>query len=184
MLYLMGHAVNENEFCTIIENGGRPRHSIELFEPIGNDFLERNYGENGSQGDLYRVDDVFFFDDNYSKDQITSRYWWYAGDEWPGPGRYHSQWLLRSKEAEYDYTALINLLKTVKNSNGYTEDEINRLVDAQKICMMAAVRGYIGDWILFYSVDLKTRSSTKGQKMENFISCSMILTLPFKIPLK
>ena len=149
MLYLMGHAVNENEFCTIIENGGRPRHSIELFEPIGNDFLKRNYGENGSQGDLYRVDDVFFFDDNYSKDQITSRYWWYAGDEWPGPGRYHSQWLLRSKETEYDYTALINLLKTVKNSNSYTKDEINRLVDAEKICMMAAVRGYIGDWDTF-----------------------------------
>lgn len=149
MLYLMGHAVNENEFCTIIENGSRPRHSIELFEPIGNDFLERNYGDNGPQGDLYRIDDVFFFDDNYSKDQITSRYWWYAGDDWPGPGRYHSQWLLRSKEAEYDYTALINLLKTVKISNGYTEDEINRLVDAQKIGMMAAVRGYIGDWDTF-----------------------------------
>ena len=149
ILYLMGHAVNENEFCTIIENGGRSRNSIELFEPIGNDFLERNYGDNGPQGDLYRVDDVFFFDDNYSKDQITSRYWWYAGDDWPGPGRYHSQWLLRSKETEYDYTALINLLKTVKNSNGYTESEINRLVDAQRICMMAAVRGYIGDWDTF-----------------------------------
>ncbi|MFL2451842.1 MAG: lamin tail domain-containing protein [Verrucomicrobiales bacterium] len=149
ILYLMGHGVNENEFCTIIENGGRPRHSVELFEPIGNDFLERNYGDNGPQGDLYRVDDIFFFDDNYSKDQITSRYWWYAGDDWPGPGRYHSQWLLRSKETEYDYTALINLLKTVKSSNSYTENEINRLVDAQKICMMAAVRGYIGDWDTF-----------------------------------
>ena len=64
--------------------------------------------------ETFIVSMMFSFDDNYSKDQITSRYWWYAGDDWPGPGRYHSQWLLRSKEAEYDYTALINLLKTVK----------------------------------------------------------------------
>ena len=149
MLYLMGHEVNENEFASMIENGGTPRHSVEFFEPVGNDFLERNFGDDGPQGELYRQDDIFFFDDNYSKDQITSRYWWYAGDDWPGPGRYHSQWLLRSKETDYDYTALINLLKTVKNTKGYTEDEINRLVDARRICMMAAVRGYIGDWDSF-----------------------------------
>ena len=149
MLYLMGHEVNENEFASMIENGGNPRHSVEFFEPVGNDFLERNFGDDGPQGELYRQDDIFFFDDNYSKDQITSRYWWYAGDDWPGPGRYHSQWLKRSRETDYDYTALINLLKTVKNSNGYTEEEINRLVDARRICMMAAVRGYIGDWDSF-----------------------------------
>ena len=149
MLYLMGHEVNENEFASMIENGGTPRHSVEFFEPVGNDFLERNFGDNGPQGELYRQDDIFFFDDNYSKDQITSRYWWYAGDDWPGPGRYHSQWLLRSKETDYDYTALINLLKTVKNTRGYTEEEINRLVDARRICIMAAVRGYIGDWDSF-----------------------------------
>ena len=63
MLYLMGHEVNENEFASMIENGGTPRHSVEFFEPVGNDFLERNFGDDGPQGELYRQDDIFFFDD-------------------------------------------------------------------------------------------------------------------------
>ena len=67
MLYLMGHEVNENEFASMIENAGNPRHSVEFFEPVGNDFLERNFGDDGPQGELYRQDDIFFFDDNYSK---------------------------------------------------------------------------------------------------------------------
>ena len=46
---------------------------------------------------------LFLFFDNYSEDQLTSRDWWCACDDWPGPGRYHSQWLLRSKETEYDF---------------------------------------------------------------------------------
>ena len=149
ILYLMGHETSENEFATIITNADTPRNSVEIFEVKGNDFLKRNFGPDGSQGELFRADDIFFFNDSNSKDQITNRHWWYAGDDWPGPARYHSQWLLRSKEADYDYSALINMLDTVQGGSNYTQEEIDRLVNAQRICMVAAVRGYIGDWDSF-----------------------------------
>lgn len=145
-LYLMGHPVNEQEFVMTKENA-KAAIFREVVEPVDLDMLNRHW-ENGSDGELYRIDDIFRFDDAYNKDQITNRFWWYGGAQYPGPGRYQTQWLKRSREAEYDYGALMNLLKTV-NTGTYTQAQIERLLDPEKIFQIAAVRGYIGDWDSF-----------------------------------
>lgn len=147
LLYLLGHEENEDEFALTIENDDRPEFN-EIVEPCGNDMLDR-FWEDGSSGEFYKIDDHFRFTDTYSKEQITNRYLWYdARGNYPDPdaaGSYHTAWIKRSREADYDYSALIDLFRTLSN-NEYTEAEINRMINGPKMAMMAAVRGYAADW--------------------------------------
>ena len=146
-LYLLGHPVNEDEYAVTIENSDRPLLN-EIVEPCGADMLDRHF-ENGASGEFYKIDDHFRFTDSYSKEQITDRYWWYdRRGRYPNPdgaGTYHTAWIKRSREVEYDYAPLINFFKTVSD-NDYTEEEINRMVHQHYALMMICVRGYIGDW--------------------------------------
>ena len=147
LLYQLGHEQNEDEFALTIENDRTPEFN-EIVEPCGNDFLDR-FWEDGSQGEFYKIDDHFRFTDTYSKDQITNRYLWYdSRGNYPDPdaaGSYHTAWIKRSREAEYDYSALINLFKTLSDDN-YTQEEIFRMINADKFAAMVAVRGYSSDW--------------------------------------
>ncbi|MDA0811665.1 MAG: lamin tail domain-containing protein, partial [Verrucomicrobia bacterium] len=151
-LYRLGHEQNEDEFALTIENDNTPEFN-EIVEPCGNDMLDR-FWTDGSEGEFYKIDDHFRFDDNYRKSEITNRYLWYDAPNrqvetnYPDPdaaGSYHTAWIKRSREAEYDYSALIDLFKTLTDGK-YTEAEIGRMLNIDKVTMMVAVRGYAADW--------------------------------------
>jgi hypothetical protein len=142
MLYLLGHPVNQNEFIRVIINSGTPALREDT-EPVAKDMMNRLF-ESGRDGELYRIDDEWWFRDDWQRSSRNAD-WSYKGTE--NPVRYHTEWMKRTAEDDYDYSALINLFRTA--SAGYTQPQIERLVDAEKMLLMAAVRGYIGDWDSF-----------------------------------
>jgi len=142
-LYLLGHPVGENEYVRVIINNNAATLKEDT-EPLGNDLLDRLF-ENGSSGELYRIDDEWWFADDWNNRGQRDADWNYKGTD--NPVRYHSEWMKRTLEDDYDYSALINLFRTV--STNYTQSQIERLVDAEATLKMAAVRGYISDWDSF-----------------------------------
>ena len=142
MLYLMGHVVNENEMIWFTMNNSSPQMREEV-EPVANDFLNRNFTD-GVKGNLYRIDDEWWFTDGWDR-QSRNADWSYKSSD--NPGRYRSEWMKRTNEWEDDYSALINLFKTVRTS--YNQEQIERLVDPHQTMIMSMVRGYIDDWDSF-----------------------------------
>ena len=142
MLYLMGHVVNENEMIWFTVNSSSPQMREEV-EPVANDFLSRNFTD-GVKGNLYRIDDEWWFTDGWDR-QNRNADWSYKSSD--NPGRYRSEWMKRTNEWEDDYSALINLFKTVRTS--YKQEQIERLVDPHQTMIMSMVRGYIDDWDSF-----------------------------------
>ncbi|MDC0309614.1 lamin tail domain-containing protein, partial [bacterium] len=142
MLYLMGHVVNENEMIWFTLNSSSPQMREEV-EPVANDFLSRNFTD-GVKGNLYRIDDEWWFTDGWDR-QNRNADWSYKSSD--NPGRYRSEWMKRTNEWEDDYSALINLFKTVRTS--YKQEQIERLVDPHQTMIMSMVRGYIDDWDSF-----------------------------------
>jgi hypothetical protein len=139
-LYLFGHPVNENEFIHQVINtdGIAVREDVE---PVGNDLLDRSY-PSGNDGQLMRSDDEWWFSDTWSRSNRNAD-WSYKGTD--STVRYHTEWMARSREADYDYSPLIEFFRTVSNSSS-TETQLNRVIDPQLTLMMAAVRGYAQDW--------------------------------------
>ncbi len=142
MLYLMGHVVNENEMIWFTVNNSSPQMREEV-EPVANDFLDRNFTD-GVKGNLYRIDDEWWFTDGWDR-QNRNADWSYKSSD--NPGRYRSEWMKRTNEWEDDYSALINLFRTV--SKTYKQAQIERLVDPHQTMIMSMVRGYIDDWDSF-----------------------------------
>lgn len=141
MLYQLGHPINEMEFVhSVINTAGFQRH--ESHEPISNDFLRRNFPE-GTKGTLLRIDDQWRFQDD--GDGRTSRNgdWSYKNTE--NPIAYHSPFLMRSRESEYDYSTFIELTRLL-NQNRVAPEILNRVADSEMLALNAAVRGYNGDW--------------------------------------
>ncbi|MBI2926454.1 MAG: lamin tail domain-containing protein [Verrucomicrobia bacterium] len=142
LLYLLGHAVNEHEFVRFYVNSSY--YGVrEDTEAIDNEFLDRNF-RNGSSGDLYRIDDEWWFTDNWQQEPRDAD-WRYKNSE--NPGRYRTEWMKRTNEDEDDFSALINFFKTV--SGAFTQSDIERLIDPHATLKMCAVRGYISDWDSF-----------------------------------
>lgn len=145
-LYQMGHPVSEEEMVRVAINGDGGSLRIDM-EPIADDFLERNFGDNSS-GTLLRTDDEWFFEDHNPGDNNTSRGsrnadWSYKNTD--NPVRYHSEWLMRNNETEYDYSSFIEFVRKVGTGN-FTPGEIDRIADPNLMGLLAAVRGYDGDW--------------------------------------
>ena len=143
-LYLMGLPSSEAEYShyAINTDGFALR---ELHEPIATDMLDRIW-DNGSAGTLLRIDDEWYFPDDASNDGGRSSRnadWSYKNSN--NPIRYHSEWLMRSREADYDYSTFIEFVRTV-GPNTFTEATINRMADRDLLCLSAAVRGYDADW--------------------------------------
>jgi Lamin Tail Domain/CotH kinase protein len=142
-LYLMGHPVNEMEYMHFAVNGDgfalREDH-----EPIATDFLDRVW-DNGSEGTLLRIDDEWYFPNDTGDDGRSSRNadWSYKNSD--NPIRYHSEWLMRSREADYDYSTFVEFVRAV-GRNQFNEASINRMADRDMLCLNAAVRGYDADW--------------------------------------
>ena len=142
MLYLMGHVVNENEMIWFTVNSSSPQMREEV-EPVANDLLNRNFTD-GVKGNLYRIDDEWWFTDGWSR-QNRNADWSYKNSD--NPGRYRSEWMKRTNEWEDDYSALINLFRTVSKS--YKQEQVERLIDPHQTMIMSMVRGYIDDWDSF-----------------------------------
>jgi len=144
-LYVLGHPANENEYIYhIVNNGGVALR--EDTEPVDGELVSRVYPD-GGQGQLYRIDDEWWFADDWSRNQRNAD-WSYKGTA--ATLRYHSEWMARSRESEYDYSPLIEFFRTVTNSPSYPaatyREVINRSLESELVPMMAAVRGYIQDW--------------------------------------
>lgn len=142
LLYWMGQPTSEQEFVQVAINNGS-WFMREETEPIDNDYLNRHFSD-GSEGDLYRIDDEWWLIDNGQLDYRNAD-WLYKFTE--NPGRYRSEYMKRTKETDDDFTALIHLFKVV--SGNYTQSQVDRLLNPVDVLTMAAVRGYIADWDFF-----------------------------------
>lgn len=139
-LYLFGHAANENEFVRVIINGGNASLREDV-EPNANDFLRRNW-QDGHKGELYRIDDEWWFDDNWGRSNRNAT-WEYKNTA--EPERYSSEWIKRSRETEHDYSSFISWTKMV-GTNSFTREEIERTADIDLMAANAVVRGWCDDW--------------------------------------
>ena len=139
-LYLFGHAANENEFIRVVVNGANAAIREDV-EPNSNDFLKRNWPD-GQLGELYRIDDEWWFEDNWNRQNRNADWSYKDTDE---PERYQSEWIKRSRETEYDYGAFINWVKSV-GENDFTREEIERMADIDMMAANAVVRGWCDDW--------------------------------------
>ena len=140
-LYLLGHPVAENEVVRVLINHYNADLREET-EPVGSDLLNRNFAH-GSKGDLYRIDDEWWFMDNWDRDSQDAD-WNYKGTD--NPGRYRSEWMKRSNEVEDDYTGLIAFFKNV---SARKFEEMDKLLDVDAVLQYIVVRGYIADWDTF-----------------------------------
>lgn len=145
-LYLFGHAANENEFVWVVVNGGGPSLREDV-EPNSNDFLKRNW-DDGQKGELYRIDDEWWFKDDWSRSSRNAD-WSYKTDV-PGPytdepERYQSEWIKRSRESEYDYSSFTNWVSKV-GRNQFSREEMEDMADIDMMAANAVVRGWCDDW--------------------------------------
>ncbi|HUF63679.1 MAG TPA: lamin tail domain-containing protein [Verrucomicrobiales bacterium] len=139
-LSLLGHPASDNEFVRVIINGSEPALR-EAVEPVDQAFLERRL-VNGAQGELYAMEDEWWFEDDWTSNSRNADWTFKDATE---PARYHTEWARRTRAAEYDYGALIAMMRAISGEN-ITEDEINRMFDPDLMALHAAVRGYAGDW--------------------------------------
>lgn len=142
-LYLLGHPASENEVVRVVVNNS----GIEVredTEPVGNDLLERNF-KKGDEGQLYRIDDEWWFMDNWDREARDAD-WGYKGSD--NPGRYRTEWMKRSNETEDNFTNLIAFFKLF-SANKYTASEIERVLDADAVLKYTVARGYTADWDTF-----------------------------------
>ncbi|MDB4383945.1 lamin tail domain-containing protein, partial [Akkermansiaceae bacterium] len=141
-LYQLGHPVNEIEFTHTVVNNG-PFNLRENHEPISNDFLKRNF-KNGSKGTLLRIDDQWrFTSDDGDARQSRNADWAYKNSE--NPIAYHSEWLMRTRESDYDYGNFIELTRLLAE-NKTDETTLRRITNADMLALNAVVRGYDADW--------------------------------------
>ena len=144
-LYLLGHKINDNEFIKFTVNSSNFVTREEVEAPGTSEFMNRLW-EGGNQGHMYRVDDEWDFGDNIdSQRNNRNADWNYKSPNGHRAGRYHSEYMLRSRETEYDFTGLINSFRLITGS-GYTQEEAARYFDIEMIALNAAARGYIHDW--------------------------------------
>lgn len=162
-LYLLGNPTNENEFIVVKVNSTGAGVREEM-EPTSNDMLDRAY-PNGAQGELYKVDDEWWFTDNWNR-QNRDADWSYKGSD--NSDRYRSEWMKRTKENEDDYTALIGFFKKVNAT--YTQQEIERLVDPVAVLKAFAVGGYIHAWD-FISLQRGKNTSFYRRSTDGLLMC-------------
>jgi hypothetical protein len=132
-LYLFGHPANENEFVNLTVNADQVaiREDTEF---VDNNLLDRCFPD-GKNGELMRSDDEWWFQDDWNRTNRNAD-WSYKGT--PATIRYHTEWMARSREAQYDYSSLIEFFKTVSNTNS-SRDLVDRVLDPQLATMVAAV---------------------------------------------
>ncbi|NRB45103.1 MAG: lamin tail domain-containing protein, partial [Verrucomicrobiales bacterium] len=132
-MYQLGHPINEMEFVHWVVNGDGFKLR-ENHEPISSDFMNRNF-EDGNEGTLLRIDDEWrFTDDGGNSRQSRNADWSYKNSD--NPIQYHSEWLMRSREQDYDYSNFIEFVRAVGTRN-FDEETINRIADRDMLCINA-----------------------------------------------
>lgn len=145
-MYSLGHPASDNEYIRLLVNSGATQLREEVEAPSDNGFLDRHW-ENGSQGQMFRIDDEWQFTDRFDRSPRDARW----DLEEPDPnltGRYHSEWMLRSREEEYDYEPIKSLFRMTTDDN-FTQAQAERMIHTEQMAINMAVRGYIGDWDTF-----------------------------------
>ena len=84
----------------MIVNSASP-YVKEDTEPVTGELLQRAF-KNGNQGELYRIDDEWWFTDKWERDNRDAT-WQYKGSD--DPGWYRTEWQKRTREVEDDYRA-------------------------------------------------------------------------------
>lgn len=140
-LYVLGHPVNENEFVYNLINADALAIREDT-EPVDGEMVSRCFPDGNKLGQLMRSDDEWWFQDDWNRTNRNAD-WSYKGTA--SPIAYHTEWMARSREEDYDYGPLSEFFKTVSNG-GSTEEQLRRVMDPEKVLMMAAVRGYAYDW--------------------------------------
>jgi hypothetical protein len=141
-LYLLGHPTGENEFIRLIINNGSASLREDT-EPVADDFLDRNF-ENGAAGNLYRIDDEWWFTDAWDRGYRDAD-WSHKGTD--NAGRYRTEWMKRTNEDRDDFSDLISFFKLV--SGAFSQQESDRVIDPYATMQMFVVRGYVDDWDSF-----------------------------------
>ncbi len=148
-LYLLGVPGNENEVCRVTRNGDAyiARETSETFDK---DMLNRIW-PNGSDGQFYEMDDRFTMaDDGTTRLFNQSADWTYGPGNTPGaenPTSYDDMFHIKSRESEYDYSALTEWFRQLTVTGaGLTPEQLERMVDVKAMAAYAAVRGYTADW--------------------------------------
>ena len=143
-LYLLGHEVNEAEFA-MVADGAQSWRLAELIEPV-DEALTARFWEDGAEGELFKVELDYIFDDQYRRHREASFFWDpYPRDQTPALANLHTRFPIRSRESSYSYTGLADLLSSAADAN-VSDEQLASLIDADKLTLMAAVRGYAGDW--------------------------------------
>lgn len=142
-LYLFGHFQNENEIIRTFVNNSIP-NLVEETEPVANDFLRR-IEENGTDGDLYRIDDEFRMEDNdiVNKNNRVNASWDFKDSY--NIRDYHANWNKKSRREEFDYTPMIQWIETIDN-NTFTPTQLDNMADIDLMAVNAVVRGWADDF--------------------------------------
>jgi len=142
--YLVGNrAVNEIELAktTVNNTPVAVRSETELTD---NDLIARAF-DNGGDGQLVKCAEQLTYRDDYGDSFWPPQDFTYSYRGTDNPARWHGTFPLRNREWEFDYSSFTELFKTWSNSAS-TREQLDRIVDADQFFMMAAVRGYAGDW--------------------------------------
>ena len=103
---------------------------MKITNPSQNDFLKRNF-KNGSKGTLLRIDDEWrFTSDDGNARQSRNADWAYKDSG--NPIAYHSEWLMRSRESDYDYGNFIELTRML-DENKTDEATLNRITQPRHV---------------------------------------------------
>ena len=96
------------------------------------------------------MDDVFTIGDDGSAllSNTDASFDYKAGDSQgaDNPTAYQNNFTPKSREVDYDYSALISWFKQIEQNGGITPEQMERMVDVRALAVYAAVRGYIADW--------------------------------------
>jgi hypothetical protein len=146
-LYLFGVPSNQNEVCRVTRNNDAfaVRETSEVFDK---DMLDRIW-EDGRDGQFFEIDDKFWIaDDGSTRQGSSDGTWGYLGLDATGfdnPTWYQNNFIPKSRETDYDYGGFIEWTKQLQNAS-ISQEACERMADTRAMSVMAAVRGYIGDW--------------------------------------
>ncbi len=146
-MYLMGHPASDTEFIQVVINSGNAAVRAEVEAPSDNGFMDRHW-EDGSQGQMFRIDDEWTFPDNFGAKPSKNAEWTYKSPNGDRGGRYHAEWMLRSREVEYDFDPIVSLFKMTTEGD-FKQAQAERMIHTEQMAINMAVRGYLGDWDTF-----------------------------------
>lgn len=144
----MGAASLHRRHIHFFENGGFKGLYEDTEEPNGL-YADRWFPE-GPNGDLYKIEDWFEFDDPgssfvFSRDATLQRFTTLGGAL--KQARYRWAWRKRAvQQSANDYSALLQLVDTLANATTSSAPRIEALVDIENWMRTFALQHVVGNW--------------------------------------